>query len=151
VPFDKCIPADQQDPHLIDELSAELPGIFNWAYRGLLKLLADGQFIEPKRCKIAIADYRRDTNPARVFLEENYTEGFEFDGIPCGEVYQAYVAWRAQNGYRPLNASNFGKEVKREFKDIERKHVKYANRQSWIYSGLAIKEDSEVYNKTLTG
>jgi P4 family phage/plasmid primase-like protien len=149
VPFDKCIPADQQDPHLIDELSAELPGIFNWAYRGLLKLLADGQFIEPKRCKIAIADYRRDTNPARVFLEENYTEGFEFDGIPCGEVYQAYVAWCSQNGYHALNASNFGKEVKRTFAGVVKRHIKRGNIQVWMFSGLAVKEGSEAYNGAL--
>jgi phage/plasmid-associated DNA primase len=57
-----------------------------------------------------ISEYRRDTNPDGVFLEENYAEGFEFDGIPFGEVYQAYTAWCAQNGF---HASNFGKEVKR--------------------------------------
>jgi P4 family phage/plasmid primase-like protien len=150
VPFDKCIPADQQDPHLIDELSAELPGIFNWAYRCLLKLLADGQFIEPRRCKQALAEYRRDTNPARVFLEENYVGGFEFDGIPCGEVYQAYVAWCSQNGYRPLNANNFGKEVKRTFNSITRKQTRQYGRQAWVYEGLITKDGSEVATGVLT-
>jgi P4 family phage/plasmid primase-like protien len=144
VPFDKCIPADEQDPHLIDKLSAELPGIFNWAYRGLLKLLADGQFIEPRRCKMALAEYRRDTNPARVFLEENYTEGFEFEGVPCGEVYQAYVAWCSQNGYRPLNASNFGKEVKRAFVNVRKEHSRVGSARLMTYAGLAVKEGSEV-------
>ena len=150
VPFDRCIPADEQDPHLIDELSAELPGIFNWAYRGLLKLLADGQFIEPRRCKMALAEYRRDTNPARVFLEENYTEGFEFEGIPCGEVYHAYVAWCSQNGYRPLNANNFGKEVKRTFNSITRKQTRQYGRQAWVYEGLITKDGSEVATGALT-
>lgn len=151
VPFDKCIPTDEQNPHLIDELSAELPGIFNWVYRGLQKLIADGQFIEPQRCKMVLAEYRRDTNPARVFLEENYIEGFDFDGIPCGEVYQAYTAWCAQNGYHALNANNFGKEVKRVFKSVIRKHIKGAGKQCWIYSGLAVREDSEVYSRSIVG
>jgi P4 family phage/plasmid primase-like protien len=73
VPFDKCVPTDEQNPELVRELTAELPGIFNWAYQGLRKLMADGQFIEPERCKEAISEYRRDTNPAKVFLEENYS------------------------------------------------------------------------------
>jgi phage/plasmid-associated DNA primase len=36
----------------------------------------------------------------------------ELMACPCGEMYQSYVAWCNQNGFHPLNASNFGKEVK---------------------------------------
>lgn len=143
VPFDKCVPVDEQDPNLVDALTDELPGIFNWAERGLRKLLADGQFVEPKRCRQAIAEYRRDTNPAKVFLEENYVEGFEFDGVPCGEVYQAYVAWCGQNGYNALNASNFGKEVKRAFAKIELRKKRTGRSIIRVYSGLSICEGSE--------
>jgi len=92
VPFDKSIPAEEQNPEPVSELAKELPGILNWAYEGLLKLTEAGRFIEPAWCKEAIGEYRRDTNPARVFLEENYIEGFEFDSVPCGEMYQSYVA-----------------------------------------------------------
>ena len=165
VPFDKTIPIDRQNPELVDELAKELPGIFNWAYEGLRKLTgagpaspdsglprgeAEGQtsrggrFIEPKRCKEAIGEYRRDTNPARVFLEENYIEGFDFEGVPCGEVYQSYVAWCAQNGYHPLNANNFGKEVKRAFTGVAKEQRRQNGRRVWVYQGLVVKEDSEV-------
>ena len=90
-----------------------------------------------------ISEYRRDTNPARVFLEENYVEGFKFEGVPCGEVYQAYAAWCNQNGYHPLNASNFGKEVKRAFPNAERGQKRMGVRLVKIYLGLAIREGSE--------
>jgi P4 family phage/plasmid primase-like protien len=151
VPFDRTIPIDRQNPELVVELAKELPGIFNWAYEGLCKLNKAGRFIEPARCKEAIGEYRRDTNPAQVFLEENYVEGFEFEGIPCGEVYQAYAAWCGQNGYHALNANNFGKEVKRAFRSIVKRHTKQVNRQVWTYSGLAAKEGSEVYSGILVG
>ncbi|MFH1372115.1 MAG: phage/plasmid primase, P4 family [Planctomycetota bacterium] len=143
VPFDKTIPVEEQNPELTNEMAQELPGIFNWAYEGLRKLMADCRFVEPKRCKIAINEYRRDTNPARVFLEENYVEGFEFDGIPCGEVYQSYTAWCVQNGYHPLNASNFGKEVKRTFNNIHKEHSRIGIGRIMTYVGLSLKEDSE--------
>ena len=144
VPFDKCVPIDEQNPELVNELVNELPGIFNWAYDGLRKLAAEGRFIEPTRCKEAISEYRRDTNPAKVFLEENYIEGFEFDGTPCGEVYQSYVAWCGQNGYHPLNSSNFGKEVKRAFSGLDRAKKRMGRGLVWIYTGLAVREDSDV-------
>ncbi len=160
VPFDKCVPIDEQNPELVEELSKELPGIFNWAYDGLRKLTAEGRFIEPARCKEAIGEYRRDTNPARVFLEENYIEEWQFETerrgqdardtcIPCGEVYQSYVAWCAQNGYHPLNSSNLGKEVKRTFPTTERRQKRMGVRLIKIYLGLAIREGSEAVTDSL--
>jgi phage/plasmid-associated DNA primase len=63
---------------------------------------------------------------------------------PCGEVYQAYTAWCAQNGYHPLNASNFGKEVKRAFPNVQRNNVRYGQKQVWVYCGLGLKEGVQV-------
>jgi P4 family phage/plasmid primase-like protien len=151
VPFDKCVPIDEQNPELVKELAAELPGIFNWAIAGLRKLMADGRFIEPKKCKEAIGEYRRDTNPAKVFLEENYVEGFEFDGIPCGEMYQAYAAWCNQNGYRPLNASHFGKEVKRAFPNVEKIREQVKGERTQVYKSLAVQEGSQVSRSQFHG
>ncbi len=70
--FGRNVPEEEQNPNLVNELAAELPGIFNWSLAGLRKLILDGRFIEPKKCKEMLAEYRRDTNPAKVFLEENY-------------------------------------------------------------------------------
>lgn len=140
VPFDKTIPVDEQNPDLVDELTAELPGIFNWAMEGLQKLTADGRFIEPERCKEAMNEYRKDTNPARVFLEENYIEGFEFEGVACGELYQTYVTWCEQNGYHPLNSSNLGKEIKRTFPDSVKVQKRQGGRRIWVFSGLSLSQ-----------
>ena len=151
VPFDKCVPVDEQNPELVEELAKELPGIFNWAYEGLRKLAVEGRFIEPSRCKEAICEYRRDTNPAKVFLEENYIEGFEFEGVPCGEVYQSYVAWCGQNGYHALNASNFGKEVKRAFPGVEKIREQVKGKRDQIYKSLAVQEGSQVSHSEFQG
>ena len=144
VPFDRNVPIEEQNPELIKELARELPGIFNWAIAGLRKLMPDGGFIEPKKCKEAIGEYRRDTNPAKVFLEENYVEGLEFAGVPCGEMYQAYAAWCNQNGYHPLNANNFGKEVKRAFPEVNRAKKRTGGGLVWIYAGISVRDGSDV-------
>ena len=49
------------------------------------------------------------TDPDRI------AEGLDFEGIPTQEVYDAYVTRCGENGYRPMNNTNFGKEVKRAF------------------------------------
>jgi P4 family phage/plasmid primase-like protien len=152
VPFDVTIEADRQNHKLVDELCCELPAIFNWALEGLQKLKDAGRFAEPRRCIAAIEQYRRDVNPARTFLLENFTptsscrrqEWGGFDSIACKELYDSYVNWCFENGYRPMNSSNFGKEVKRAFSKIKKTKIRNLSNSVWIYSGLNLKEDSEI-------
>jgi len=37
-PFEKTYPPQMRNPHLLNRLEVELPGIFNWAYRGMRML-----------------------------------------------------------------------------------------------------------------
>ena len=144
VPFEKNFPEQRQNPNLANELSKELPGIFNWAYDGMLRLQKAGRFFRPQKCITYVEEYRKDTNPARSFLLDNYSYGLEFDGLPCKEVYDYYVSWCHDNGYRPLNSANFSKEVKRTMPNVS--IVKYRNngKQQRKYQGLSIQEGSEI-------
>jgi putative DNA primase/helicase len=149
VPFENIYPEHRQNPNLADELSEELPGIFNWALAGLKRLRQAGHFIQPARCKQAVAEYRRDVNPARAFLLDNYVAGLEYEGLPSMEVYQSYVRWCEANGYRPMNHNNFGKEAKRTFPVMQRGQRRTGNRRIAVYQGLAVKEGSEVATETM--
>lgn len=83
VPFERTFTEDQQNKGLAEELKRELPAIFNWAYEGMVELEENG-FVVPAKCAEAIEQYRRDANPAKVFLRENYHENPEAEGVPCG-------------------------------------------------------------------
>ncbi|MHC4748533.1 MAG: primase-like DNA-binding domain-containing protein, partial [Planctomycetota bacterium] len=120
MPFEKSYPEHLQNPNLADELSAELPGIFNWAYDGLQTLQRAGRFEVPQKCERARRQYRRDVNPARAFLLDNYVARPEYEGLPSREVYGCYVRFCKANGYRPMNNTNFGKEVKRAFPSVKK-------------------------------
>ena len=147
MPFERSFPEHLQNPHLADELSTELSGIFNWAFEGLKSLMQAGRFITPKKCSKAIEQYRRDVNPARAFLLDNYAAGFNDGGLPAQEVYACYVRYCQANGFRPMNSSNFGKEVKRTLPSVWRERIRYGGRVVSMYSGMAVKEDSEVAHK----
>jgi len=144
VPFERSFPEHLQNPNLADELSAELSGIFNWAFEGLKSLMQAGRFITPKKCSTAIEQYRRDVNPARAFLLDNYAAGFNYGGLPAQEVYACYVRYCQDNGFRPMNSSNFGKEVKRTMPSVIKDRRYIGGKLVSFYSGMAVKEESEV-------
>ena len=117
------------------ESSGELPGIFNWALIGLDRLRRQDRFTASKVCEAAIAEYRTENNPARMFLAEtcNESPGSE---TPCGQIYQASRAWCQSSGYSPLADRSFGKEVRRVFPNAERREIRGDGARFYVYLGI---------------
>lgn len=91
VPFTVTIPDSEKDPHLLDKLKGELPGILAWAVRGCLSW-QQGRMAEPDEVKIATADYRAEQDLLAGFLDEvcilcNTAK------VQCNTLYEAYRAW----------------------------------------------------------
>lgn len=116
VPFNVVIPKNQQDKYLVDKLRQELPGIYNWANQADLS----NGFSIPRICDDSVEEYKRDINPAKVFLEDYYTYN-TLSYVPCTNVYTGYAKYCKDNNYKPLTGSEFGKEVKRVFPSVEKK------------------------------
>jgi P4 family phage/plasmid primase-like protien len=102
------------------DASGELPGIFNWALAGLERLRRQNRFTTSKVCDEALAEYRTENNPTRLYLTETCQEAPDGQ-TPCEELYADYRRWCEVNGYSPLAARAFGKEVKRVFPKTERR------------------------------
>tara|TARA_B110000908_G_scaffold86632_1_gene103493 strand:+ start:13877 stop:14461 length:585 start_codon:yes stop_codon:yes gene_type:complete len=54
--FNRTFSSVEQDPHLIEKLKGELPGILNHALEALKNLFTDGAFVEPHSSKDAKKD-----------------------------------------------------------------------------------------------
>lgn len=143
VPFEKVYAEDEQNKNLADELAKGLPGVFNWALKGMELLKEENGFIIPVKCRNALEDYKRAVNPARVCLQDNYESDSEAEGLPCDEVYLSYVQWCKSNGCKPLNSSNFGKEVKRTL-NVDKVRGGSREHRVYIYSGLKLKIGAEI-------
>jgi len=128
------------------EKQGELPGIFNWALRGLHRLQAQGRFTSSAISKDAQEDYRDEANPARAFLKEHFRRSDS--AIRCSFVYHFYVKWCVQTGHKPLSDRSFGKEVKRFFPHVERTQVRDGDQRSWKYRGMAFESDEIFGEKT---
>jgi len=139
------------------EKSGELPGIFWWAVLGLHRLRDQGHFTESAKSKMAVEEYREETNPARAFLVEHceISEGeiaycsegamaycSEVAMTYCSELYTEYSKWCRRMGYHPLGEMRFGKEVKRVFPATERRRVTTRGERPYYYSGLTFSPSS---------
>jgi putative DNA primase/helicase len=144
VPFLVTIPPAEQDRMFVEKLKSELPGIFNWAIEGFWRLRQQGHFTESQVSRQALDDYRLESNPAKGFLLEhcvadaNSTE-------PCANVYDLYRRAVGLDGLRPLDAKQFGKEVRKVFPSVERKKLtRGGGDRVWCYAGLKVTHDVTV-------
>jgi putative DNA primase/helicase len=135
LPFSVTIARERQDPLLKEKLKEELPGILLWALDGLRRLQHRGHFVIPVVCADALKDYQQESNPARVFLDENYIEDTN-RSVACSPVYEKYTTWCSDNGFEVLDSRQFGKEVRKAFPKVERVKVGRARHREWSYRGL---------------
>jgi putative DNA primase/helicase len=133
LPFRVTIPAKEVDRNLLDKLRPELPGIFNWALKGLWRLRKRGEFTQPKVSVEALQEYREELNPAAQFLEA-FTE--PRGSVNCTELYTKYRDWIYEHGYKPLSNGNFSRELRHYYREVKRRHTGKRGKRQWVYDGV---------------
>jgi putative DNA primase/helicase len=149
LPFRVSIPEERQDRTLGRKLKLELPGIFNWAVEGLRRLRQNGRFTEPRLSREALDAYKRESNPARTFLTE-YCAADPRAAVPTSHLYARYREHCNAAGIRPLNESEFGKELRRAYPGVERTRVRRDGNRVWVYAGLDWDQVSQVSQASLS-
>lgn len=142
MPFPETIPEGRRDSRLVDKLAQELSGIFNWAVDGAKALRKRNQFNEPKISREARIDFQRESNPARMFLEEMYQVGSDGE-VSKNELYGEFDRYCQGGGYRPLNAANFAKEVLHVFSKVKEERPRQAGSRPRVYRGIIRREQIE--------
>lgn len=125
--------------------TGELPGIFNWALKGLYRLRMQKQFSHSDLVSEAIQDYQDEANPVRTYLKENFEYGRGF--VRCKDAYKFYMDWAVDSGHRPMNDRTFGKEFHRMFPNAERKYGGSRGNRFWYYHEIKFSQD-EINGKT---
>lgn len=138
----------KQDKSLIDENfwieSGELSGVFNWALRGLRRLMFNNwQFSIPQSVKDTVEQYNKELNPIFSFLED-YVET-AFTGSVWGpDLYESYVNYCRFSGFTPENAISFGRTVGRHFKGraFQSNPLTHKGKRNRYWRGIRIIPDS---------
>lgn len=112
------VPSQKRNPGYADarwwEDSGELPGMFFWALAGLVRLRTQRGFTRCASSEELIEQYRMESNPVKIFCEEMLQES-TFESIEKQDLYKKYQEWSVGNGFSPMSAPQFWKEIRRCF------------------------------------
>ena len=120
--------------HSPKKLCEELPGILNWALRGLKTLRARGRFAVPEASRSLLAEHRQASNRELLFFEEE-CEAQEGAEIICGDFYRRFVDWCDLGGHRAMDRGQFGKALSKRFPKVERVRRRRGGKVPWVYAG----------------
>ena len=121
--FDITIPESKQDKQLANKIiESELSGVFNWILLGLERVLKQKKFSKCLAVDNARSDYEKQSDSVKMFVEDfEYKTSIDYTTIR--ELYIKYKEFCIEDGFRPVNKSNFMKRL-RHFKIIvERKSI----------------------------
>lgn len=100
IPMTRAIPRDQWDLKLDEKLIAELPGIFNFALEGLIRLRAQGAFTRVAQSEAMSNEYRRMQDIYAAFLEDESWCILGPGRTNAGALYSAFCLWCQETGIR---------------------------------------------------
>ena len=116
IPCNRAFSPSERNINLREQLLEELPGIFNWAVEGLVRLEKRGNFEDLEVTHEAVEELEAENNPAYQFFNEHVEVDFS-DGIYVTkqELYNKYKSWSQQSGAYPLSEVIFGKCIFKKF------------------------------------
>ncbi|MGZ3236851.1 MAG: DNA primase family protein [Burkholderiaceae bacterium] len=109
--FNRYFEEHERDPHLLQSLMAEMPGIIAWAVQGLYELREQGVFTIPASSIQAVQLYRDDISPVRMFADESLTPSPDRSGYSSRDLFMAYRAWCKDRGFDAGNMVALGREL----------------------------------------
>lgn len=114
--FTRIFAPHEQDRALPQALRQELPGIFNWALEGLVRLQSNDTFTDVPSSFVALEKYRASVDPVRAFVKNCLrTDAASSNGQPpksaTSAVYRAFIAYCEEHGYTAPNGSYFGRAM----------------------------------------
>lgn len=102
LPFKRIFSQEEQNLNLINELVKELPGIYNWAIKGLERLKAQNYiFSHAQVIEEELDHYRLSQHPVLSYFE-SIIELDENSKIKRVEIYESYNFWREEQGLSSL-------------------------------------------------
>lgn len=150
--YEKTLPGEEkiegvkyQDVTLEDDLKEELPGIFNFAYEGLMRLVdQDYQLTYSSACEKALEHYKNEHNVVKAFLNEAVNvSGNNSDIVRSSDIFPAFDVYCRDNHYfkqlRSTTKHMFFKMFEQAIDDMNLPIFKKKHSDSYYYTGMILK------------
>ena len=134
----------KQNNNLAAELRGELPGILNWALRGLAELRRHTVFPECPGGKEMKEEHRRMCDHERDFLLENTAAEADFStSVSSDFLYQRYKDWMqaTKSGY-PVSQKKFCDAVKRVYPKSEKRQISQGEGRCLAFVGIRLTAEN---------
>ena len=140
IPFDVSFEG-REDRGLKDRLlrPESLAGILQWAVRGAVEYLKDGELKYPKAVTEATASYRAESDIIQKFIDERCVVGDQAYSL-ARPIYQEFSKWAAQSGEDGMTETAFGRQLtERDFGG--RRFQKLKSMKGIRYSGIGLRHE----------
>ncbi|MFR9625487.1 MAG: phage/plasmid primase, P4 family [Rikenellaceae bacterium] len=112
IPFEKQIPLEAVDVHLISKLKNEVAGVFNWMVEGATRLMRQEAYSDSPTCTRYMNQYRTDSDSVALFAEElGYQQG-DLSKTLLKNVYEQFKEWAKANNHGIMTSTKFGKRLR---------------------------------------
>lgn len=124
IPFDVSIPEHEQDKQLHTKIiEMELSGVLNWVLAGLNRLLKQQKFSSCSAANEAVEQYKTQSDSVKMFIDESSYQKSPIKYRLIKELYYEYRTFCSEDGFKPVNKSNFIKRLRAIGILIETKNV----------------------------
>lgn len=119
------------NPFIVHEMTTpeNLSELFSWSVWGLDRVLKNHRLTESPKIMELVEEFDKDNDPIRAFIEdmagdtEIGLKGY-FNMKDTGIIYTDYKIWCNNNGYKEMNASNFGKQLKQHIPGLNKERYR---------------------------
>jgi putative DNA primase/helicase len=129
----------KEDPTLVDRLTAEMPGILNWALDGLARLQRTGRITQPQSSREAVTTMQDTASPTSAFVRERCTTG-PTCSVPVDALWTVWREWAEDNGVRAGTKQVFGRNLLSVVPQLNRTRPRAPSGEERIatYNGIAL-------------
>ncbi|WP_416972427.1 DNA primase family protein [Streptomyces sp. 4F14] len=127
----------KEDTTLTDRLTAEMPGILNWALEGLARLQRNRRITEPASSRDAVTTMRDTASPTSAFVRERCTTGPTCT-VPVDDLWTVWREWAEDNGVRPGTKQVFGRNLLSVVPQLALTRPRNGETRVRTYTGVAL-------------
>lgn len=149
IPFNRYIQKQDRELNFVGKhILPEMPGIMNWALRGLDRLIKRGGFLESEAVDASVDEMRKEIDPTYQWFCERVRIGVRdakatYPGLAFSRYYDNYVTWSQSEGYQPIKRLTFVKKCMAEVRKNPNLSIGHPNNVTTVYGNIKVLSKSD--------
>lgn len=136
----------REDHGLTDRLTAELPGMLNWAIEGWRRLRRRGHFVQPASADEVVREFEDLGSPISAFLRDQCKVG-PGHMVSVDNLFLAWKDWCiAQGANYTTDKATFGRDLSAAVPKLRKSHPRVNNERMWVYEGVSLNPEGRSYD-----